>query len=250
MEIEVLRHDRRLAHAVPGADRARAAASLRVACCDIPEGPWDVPVGHRTGTLGLLVLDGFLLRDVELAGGTSGEVTGPGDVLRPWDDETVDGPLGARPSWNTLTPVKVALLDRDFVTSAAEWPDVLVEVASRLIHRSRCQAALLALSHVPRLEPRLLGVLWHLADRFGRVEDAGVAMPLRLTHENLGCLVGGRRPSVSRSMNRLVADGHLTPRPAGGWWLHGEATAAIEAAGNPGYASTAEPDSPGTSAVR
>ena len=245
----MLRHDRGLAQAVPPAERARAAEVLRVACCDLPEGPWDVPVGSRSGTLGLLVLEGFLLRDVELAGGASGELTGPGDVLRPWDDDTVEGPLAARPSWTALTPVKVALLDRGFVERGAEWPDLLVEVASRLIHRSRCQAALLALSHLPRLEPRLLGVLWHLADRFGRVEKTAIAMPLRLTHENLGCLVGGRRPSVSRSMNRLVADGHVTPRPAGGWWLHGEATAAIEASGNQGYARVRGVATPGTSAA-
>lgn len=233
----MLRHDARLARSVPAPDRARAAAALRVRCCDIPEGPWPVRVGERPGVLGLLVLDGFLLRDVELAGGASGEITAPGDVLRPWDDDTVGGPLEVRPSWRALTPAKVALLDRAFVAQAASWPDLLVEVASRLIHRSRRQAALLAISHVPRLEPRLLAVLWHLADRFGRVEEAGVAMPLRLTHEHLGCLVGGRRPSVTRSLNRLSAQGHVTPRPAGGWWMHGEATAAIEAAGNPGYAA-------------
>ena len=246
----MLRHDRGLARAVPATERARAAAHLRVACCEIPEGPWDVRVGPRTGTLGLLVLGGHLLRDVQLAGGVSGEICGPGDVLRPWDDDTVDGPLAARPSWTALAPVKVALLDREFVVRAAGWPDVLVEVASRLIRRSRSQAALLAISHVPRLEPRLLAVLWHLADRAGVVDQAGVVMPLRLTHENLGCLVGGRRPSVTRSMNRLVADGHVTPRPAGGWWLHGEATAAIEtAAGNQGYAAAGAAAGTGSSAV-
>ena len=246
MEVEVLRHDRGLAQSVPAQDRARAAAGLRVVCCDIPAGRWDVPVGHRTGTIGLLVLDGFLLRAVSLVGETSGELTGPRDVLRPWDDDTVDGPLPVTPSWTALTPARVALLDRDFVARAAEWPDLLVEVASRLIHRSRCQASLLAMSHLPRLEPRLLALLWHLADRFGQVEESGVAMPVRLTHETLGCMVGGRRPSVSRSMNRLAAGGLLTPRRAGGWWLHGEAVDAIESAGNPGYARNDRAETAGT----
>lgn len=235
---------------MPAADRGRAAAALRVACCDIPAGPWDVPVGHRAATLGLLVLDGFLIREVQLAGGFSGELTGPGDVLRPWDDATVDGPLPAKPTWSALTPVRVALLDRSFVEAGAQWPGVLVEVASRLIHRSRCQAALLAISHVPRLEPRLLALLWHLADRFGHVEAPGVAMPLRLTHENLGCMVGGRRPSVSRSMNRLMAGEFLAPRPGGGWWMRGEAGAAIAAAGNRSYADPAHEAAVGSASLR
>lgn len=246
----MLRHDRRLAQAVPAPDRARAAAALRVACCMIPPGPWDVRIGHRTGTLGLLVLEGFLMREVELVGDTSGELTGPGDVLRPWDDDTVEGPLPARPAWSALTPAKVALLDRAFVEGAAAWPDVMVEVASRLIHRSRCQAALLAISHVPRLEPRLLALLWHLADRFGRVEGPGVAMPVRLTHENLGSMVGGRRPSVSRSMNRLLTGGFIATRPAGGWWMRGEAGAAIALAGNRGYAGDPGHAGAGTASVR
>lgn len=248
VEIEILRHDGGLARAVPAAERAGAAAKLRAASCRLPMGPWDAPVGHHTGTLGLLVLDGFLLREVSLAGGTSAELTGPGDVLRPWDDETVEAPLPAEPSWTALTPVTLALLDRDFIQQAATWPDLLVEVGSRLIHRARCQSALLAISHIPRLDPRLLALLWHVADRFGHVEDGGVVMPLRLTHETIGCLVGARRPSVSRSLHRVASSGWIAPRPAGGWWLVGEAGAAIEACGNPGYRRRAESPAAGTAA--
>jgi len=235
--INPLRLDAGLAAAVPPSERAHAADSVRVRACDLAPGPWApltlaTPRPHR---LGLLVLEGHLMRTVAMAGGHAAEMLGPGDVLRPWDDDTTDGPLAVEVEWTVLTRARLAVLDSAFASAVAAWPDLATEVASRVLHRARCQSALLAISHIPRLEPRLVAVLWHLADRFGHVEEQGAAMPLRLSHETLGCLVGARRPSVSRSLTRLVRAGLLTPRPAGGWWMPGDAAAALEACGNPGY---------------
>ena len=56
------------------------------------------------------------------------------------------------------------------------------------------QAAILAL---PRVESRVLAILWHLADVFGSVNADGVLVPLKLTHERLGRLVGAQRPTVT-----------------------------------------------------
>jgi len=242
-----LRLDARLAAAVPPSDRERAADSVRVRAYDLPPGPWaprslTSPRPHR---LGLLVLEGHLLRAVAMAGGHAAEMLGPGDLLRPWDDDTTDGPLAVEVEWTVLTRARLAVLDSAFAPAVAAWPELATEVVSRVLHRARCQSALLAISHIPRLEPRIVAVLWHLADRFGHVEDQGVAMPLRLSHETLGSLVGARRPSVSRSLPRLVRAGLLTSRPGGGWWVHGDAAAAIEACGNPGYEARGPSVGPG-----
>ena len=59
------------------------------------------------------------------------------------------------------------------------------------------------------LNRRLLLLLWHLADRWGRVTPDGVRIPLRLTHTLLADLVASRRPSVTTALALLEHEGHL-----------------------------------------
>ena len=53
-------------------------------------------------------------------------------------------------------------------TPGASRPSI-AELTSRTLRRSRHLAVLLAVAAMPRLDARLLAVLWHLADRWGRV---------------------------------------------------------------------------------
>jgi CRP-like cAMP-binding protein len=80
----------------------------------------------------------------------------------------------------------------------------------------------MALSHLTRVEVRLLALFWHLADRWGRVASDGVLVPLRLTHQTLAALVGAQRPSVTTALGGLADSGRVTRRDDGGWVLHGE----------------------------
>jgi hypothetical protein len=68
------------------------------------------------------------------------------------------------------------------------------------------------------VELRLLMLLWHLADRWGRVRPDGVSVPLRLTHETIGRLIAARRPSVSSAMKALERR-ELVRRDRGDGWL-------------------------------
>lgn len=74
----------------------------------------------------------------------------------------------------------------------------------------------------PRLSTRLHLLLWHLADRFGRVLTKGVVLPLPLSHELLAQLVGAQRPSVSRALKELDRAEVIARRPDGTWWLGGK----------------------------
>ena len=56
-------------------------------------------------------------------------------------------------------------------------------------------------------------------------EGGEVAVPLRLTHETVGLLVGARRPSVTTALHSLAAQGSLTRVSAERWILHGVAPA-------------------------
>ena len=64
-------------------------------------------------------------------------------------------------------------------------------------------------------------MLWHLAERWGRVSRNGVILPLRFSHEFLAKLVGVRRPSVTSAISRLRHEGIVERRPDGSWLLHG-----------------------------
>ena len=63
----------------------------------------------------------------------------------------------------------------------------------------------------------------------------GVVIPLQLTHETLGRLIGARRPTVSLALKELDGDNLLERRADGAWLLHYEA---LERLGAEGRASS------------
>jgi CRP/FNR family cyclic AMP-dependent transcriptional regulator len=86
----------------------------------------------------------------------------------------------------------------------------------------------IAVENTVGLENRLLLLFWHAAERWGTRTDEGVEVPLDLTHEMIGLLVGARRPSVTAGLNALARDGRLI-RADGTWKLRGEAPALASA---------------------
>lgn len=171
--------------------------------------------------LGFLVLEGLLLRHVEFVGRRAVEVLGPGDVIRPWRPAAHSPSIPSQEGWKVCEPAQVALLDRRFEQDVARWPGVISSLLDRLDARSTSLAIQLALAQMPRLEARLLCLLWHLADKFGRVEAQGVSVRVRLSQETLADLTSSRRPSVSAALRGLREQGLvLTPQP-GRWILVG-----------------------------
>ena len=174
------------------------------------------------GRLGYLILDGLLARDMTLAGRTATELLGDGDVVQPWVASREEGLVRYRVAWHVLMPVRLAVLDDEFGRSLARWPQVmstLLERAIRRTHRMSIHAALLQLSPV---ETRLLVLFWHLAERWGHVTPAGIALRLRLPHALLGQLVGCRRASVTTALQHIYTSGELTRRGDGTWLLTGD----------------------------
>jgi CRP/FNR family cyclic AMP-dependent transcriptional regulator len=219
----VLELDPELGLRIPPADIARARLELVAPVLAMPPGEWDVP--HRDGArgrLGFLILDGVVARNMTLAGRTATELLGEGDVVQPWLAHREDGLVRYRVAWNALMLTRVAVLDERFGRSLARWPQVtsvLLERAVRRTHRMSIHEALLQLSPV---ETRLLMLFWHLAERWGRVTPAGVAVRLRLPHSLLGQLVGCRRASVTTALQHIYATGELVRRVDGTWLLTGE----------------------------
>lgn len=186
-------------------------------------GPWHPAIGieEQTGHLGLLVIDGLLVRTLRLAGRECSEVVGPGDLIRPWDGDDFGGSVECASDWRVLEPAMMASLDRRFAASVARWPTISCALLARSTRRSRALVYQATIAHVRRAETRLLLALWHLADRWGRVTPRGVVVPVPLTHQLLAQLTCLRRPTVSAGLAQLAQAGELSPLLGGGWLLHG-----------------------------
>jgi CRP-like cAMP-binding protein len=175
--------------------------------------------------LGLLVLDGLLVRELELDGLRCCELLGPGDVLRPWDEDDGAALVESHTSWRVLEPTRVALLDSEFARRACRWPTLTAELLHRSLRRSRAQTILLAGTQARRADVRLRALFFHLADRWGRVTPEGIVLPLRLTHTVIAQLTGLRRPSVSLSLGELERTGEIIRLSKNNWLIANDAKA-------------------------
>jgi CRP-like cAMP-binding protein len=79
----------------------------------------------------------------------------------------------------------------------------------------------MAIIHQARVNVRLHMMLWHLAERWGRVGSEGVLLPLALTHAVLSDLVAARRPTVTTALAELYRQELVRDLPRG-WLLLGE----------------------------
>ncbi len=104
-----------------------------------------------------------------------------------------------------------------------------------------------AISQLPRVEDRLLALMWSFADRRGIVRPDGIWVHLAITHDALAQMIGARRPTVSLGLKSLSAQGLLRPE-ADGWLI---ARASLAEFGSPDGASGTDQRQavrPGTSA--
>ena len=217
-----LREDAELAATLRLADREAALAECIAPVIRLDTGRWGgrAPGFSRDG-IGLLVLDGLLLRRVGVDGRFGAELLGDGDLLRPWQGEDTPATVPRTTRWRVLQPTRLAVLDQRVTRRIARYPDLTGRFVARALERSRNLAVNLAIVHQTRIDARLQILLWHLADRWGRVSPDGVVLPLALSHAALAELVAARRPTVTTALADLDARG-LVSRIEAGWLLAGE----------------------------
>lgn len=178
----------------------------------------DLPLRFE-GWLGLLILDGLLVRETQVNGLRCAELLGPGDLLRPWDEPGLEATVESVAHWRALEPTRLALLDANFARRASRWPALAAELMHRTLSRSRSLSVLLALTQARRADVRLRTLFAHLADRWGRVTPDGIVLPLNLTHSVIAQLTGLRRPSVSLSLAELERTGEIVRRSKDSWLI-------------------------------
>jgi CRP-like cAMP-binding protein len=221
--VHVLDEDPDLAETIGGERRA-----LAIDECTAPEVLIDVGVwtgehpAFAHGGLGLLVLQGLVIRRAGLGGRNAAELLGDGDLLRPWqvDDEAALLPVTSE--WAVLEPVRAAMLDERFARHLASYPQLASRLFGRALQRSQNLAVNMAIVHQARVDVRLHMLFWHLAARWGRVRSDGTVVPIRLTHAVLAELVAARRPTVTSALSDLARRG-LVRLADDGWLLSGTA---------------------------
>ena len=206
---------------MPEQRREAARKELVAHVENLSTGPW-TPGRERTGGVGILIVDGLLTRDVVLGETVATEIVGRGDVLRPAQHEGSGAPVPFDVEWRAIQPTTIAHLDRPFAAALARWPEAVEAIVAAAVRRSQSLALHLAVCHLRRVHTRVLVMMWHMADRWGKVGTEGVHVPLKLSHRALGHIVGAQRPSVTTALRRLAAEGRVSRRADGTWMLHGD----------------------------
>jgi CRP/FNR family transcriptional regulator, cyclic AMP receptor protein len=198
--------------------RARALAPV----VRLERGPWSADVSglcDANDCLGLLVLDGLLVHSVVVVHEPRSEIVGPGDVLRPWQQQAEIASVPFAYDWRVVQTARLAILDNRFLAFATRWPKLFSAIVERTIRRSHWLALQLAITDLRRVDERLMLFFWHLADRWGRMGPDGVAVPLPVTHDILAQLICAQRPTVTSALRRLSDQGKIRRRSDKTWLL-------------------------------
>jgi CRP-like cAMP-binding protein len=216
--IHLLDIDPELAARLCDDDRAEARERLTLHTALVPAGaraPADLD--PRTHPFGLVIIDGLLQREVELTGRVTVQLLGRGDLVL--FAQRASESLAAGVRWRAAVDTQVAILDEHLQASLALWPGLAVGLLERSAEQLTRLAVQTAIAQLPRVEDRLQATFWELADRWGHVTPSGIHLPLQLTHEALGRLVGGRRPTVSLALASLAERDIVLRQPDGSWLL-------------------------------
>lgn len=164
---------------------------------------------------GALVLDGILAHRVRIGDHPALRLLGPGDVFCLGGEPATT--LLADSRCSAIAATRLALLDANFLIAAHRSPRIVRGLAAGMAEQSERVAAQLAISQLPRVDQRLMAIMWLLSEKWGYVTRAGTVLPLALTHATLGYLIGARRPTVTLALGELAERGRLVKQDDG--WL-------------------------------
>jgi CRP/FNR family transcriptional regulator, cyclic AMP receptor protein len=197
-------------------DERMSAMALTVPTASVAPGPVDLTaLLERNSCFGAFVLEGMLTCSLRIGEQAGMRILGPGDVVS--FGAVPISMLLADASCRAVAPSRLALLGRDLLVGAHRWPRLIAGLHTRTAEQIERVAVQLAICQLPRVEDRLLALLWLLAESWGRVTPNGTILPIALTHETLGALVGARRPTVTLALGELTERGAILRQ--GRTWL-------------------------------
>jgi CRP/FNR family cyclic AMP-dependent transcriptional regulator len=202
-----------------GPQESEQARETRLPVHSVAKGQADIrSLFDETAAFGALVVEGMLLQSLRLGNHAGLRLLGPGDVLSltqaPRSMLVVDATCRA------TVPTRLALLEREMLLAVRRWPQIAAGLHAHAGEQSERMVTQLMICQLPRVDERLMALLWLLAESWGQVTPAGTLLPIGLTHASLGGLIGARRPTVTLALGNLTAAGVIRRQPRG-WLLLG-----------------------------
>jgi CRP/FNR family cyclic AMP-dependent transcriptional regulator len=220
--VQLLEADPELARGIDPNRIQEISRGLYARVVETRRGPWcpaEALTAEDGEPIGLLVLDGLLVREASVGEYPTAELLGPGDLLRAWEDRGAEVLLPRRVRWDALTDARFAVIDHPLAVRAAQWPEIFALLVERAARRAERLVVMQAIGHLHRVDERLLALLWCLAERWGRMVPDGVLVTLNLPHRTLAGMIGARRPTVTTALGQLISRGDIVRRRDGSWLL-------------------------------
>lgn len=197
----------------------------------LDRGPWATRVlddahGVQGEVRGFLVLAGAVSVDLAISGQVCTRLITPRELilLDGWEE----GSIPVRAGWMVLDPARLAIFDDRLAVIGGRWPGLMTAILRRAAQQVRHTLLQQAISQLPRVEDRLLALLWSIADRQGVVRGDGIWIHLPVTHATLAQMIGARRPTVSIGLRALSDQGFITSTE-NGWLISPDSRAALSA---------------------
>lgn len=198
---------------VPARHRDEARGVLFPVHC-VGKGPFEIgEVLAETGSFGAMLLEGMVLHDLQMGGRRGARLLGPGDFV--FRTHIARSSLVGDSSCRVVVATRVALLGHDALLASRRWPQLVAGLQARAAEQTERIIAQLLICQLPRVEDRVLSMLWLLAESWGSVGPGGTQLPVRLTHETLGALIGAQRSTVTLALRELGERGDVVRQEHG-----------------------------------
>jgi CRP-like cAMP-binding protein len=162
-----------------------------------------------------LLLEGMVLEEMQVGDQVGMRLLGPGDIVSVGGTQSM---LVGEVATRAVPDTQLALLGRELLIATHRWPALLRGLHLRYAQQADRLATQLVICQLPRVDQRLLSLMWLLAESWGRVTPTGTTLPVKLTHDVLGALIGARRPTVTLALRDLAERGAVV-RQDRGWLL-------------------------------
>ena len=197
-------------------EEREVAQRLTAPLIELPAGAFSLPeLGSETGAFAAILIDGIVLNHLGVGEQQALRLLGPGDALTLFGRGQISW---LRTSWEAAGTIVVVMLDDHFLAAVRQLPRLLSGLQARLADQLERLSAHMVVCQLPRVSDRVLALLWLLAESWGRVTGSGTIVPIALTHDTLGELIGARRSTVTLAVTELTERGALI-RSDRGWLL-------------------------------
>lgn len=183
-------------------EERRGATRTHVSIRVTPDGPFDLDDTLRgTRAFALVIVEGVVLCPLRHQEHAALRLLGPGDII--------SRPGESRPALATRSPfvadglVRYAALDDRLLALARRYPRLIEGLQTINGDQQQRLVSQLLICQLPRVEDRILALMWLLAETWGRQACAGTLVPIKLTHHAIGLLIGARRSTVTLALKEL-----------------------------------------------